>query len=106
MINKNFPFRRDQEQDYNQKGSRTGRVYSRTRHLYVRGEITAGYGTLTVGVCVCGLHHYILCVCLFRWFQENASRSAAEELLRYKSVGDFVIRGCQSSPGDFSISVK
>ncbi|XP_073350469.1 GRB2-related adapter protein 2a [Pagrus major] len=41
-----------------------------------------------------------------RWFQENASRSAAEELLRYKDVGDFVIRGCQSSPGDFSISVK
>nr|XP_046270534.1 GRB2-related adapter protein 2a [Scatophagus argus]XP_046270535.1 GRB2-related adapter protein 2a [Scatophagus argus]XP_046270536.1 GRB2-related adapter protein 2a [Scatophagus argus] len=41
-----------------------------------------------------------------RWFQENASRSAAEELLRCKEVGDFVIRGCQSSPGDFSISVK
>ncbi|XP_008301550.1 GRB2-related adapter protein 2a [Stegastes partitus] len=40
------------------------------------------------------------------WFQENASRNAAEELLRYKNVGDFVIRGCQSSPGDFSISVK
>ncbi|XP_034749251.1 GRB2-related adapter protein 2a [Etheostoma cragini] len=41
-----------------------------------------------------------------RWFQENASRSAAEEILRHKGVGDFVIRGCQSSPGDFSISVK
>ncbi|CAJ1075892.1 GRB2-related adapter protein 2a [Xyrichtys novacula] len=41
-----------------------------------------------------------------RWFQEDASRGAAEELLRYKDVGDFVIRGCQSSPGDFSISVK
>ncbi|XP_026180326.1 GRB2-related adapter protein 2a [Mastacembelus armatus] len=41
-----------------------------------------------------------------RWFQENASRSAAEELLRNKDVGDFVIRGSQSSPGDFSISVK
>ncbi|CAK6968866.1 GRB2-related adapter protein 2a [Scomber scombrus] len=41
-----------------------------------------------------------------RWFQENASRSAAEDLLRFKGVGDFVIRGCQSSPGDFSISVK
>ncbi|XP_034567379.1 GRB2-related adapter protein 2a [Notolabrus celidotus] len=41
-----------------------------------------------------------------RWFQEDASRGAAEELLRYKEVGDFVIRGCQSSPGDFSISVK
>ncbi|XP_051245336.1 GRB2-related adapter protein 2a isoform X1 [Dicentrarchus labrax] len=41
-----------------------------------------------------------------RWFQENASRNNAEELLRHQSVGDFVIRGCQSSPGDFSISVK
>ncbi|XP_059205041.1 GRB2-related adapter protein 2a [Centropristis striata] len=41
-----------------------------------------------------------------RWFQENASRSAAEDLLRHKDVGAFVIRGCQSSPGDFSISVK
>ncbi|XP_037648274.1 GRB2-related adapter protein 2a [Sebastes umbrosus] len=41
-----------------------------------------------------------------RWFQENASRSAAEEVLRHKGLGDFLIRGCQSSPGDFSISVK
>ncbi|XP_023249594.1 GRB2-related adapter protein-like isoform X1 [Seriola lalandi dorsalis] len=41
-----------------------------------------------------------------RWFQENASRNAAEELLRSKDVGDFVIRGSQSSPGDFSISVR
>ncbi|XP_029294491.1 GRB2-related adapter protein 2a [Cottoperca gobio] len=41
-----------------------------------------------------------------RWFKENASRSTAEEVLRHKDVGDFVIRGCQSSPGDFSISVK
>ncbi|KAM4535558.1 GRB2-related adapter protein 2a [Fundulus diaphanus] len=40
------------------------------------------------------------------WFKEDASRSQAEELLRNKPVGDFVIRGCQSSPGDFSISVK
>ncbi|XP_071398470.1 GRB2-related adapter protein 2a [Centroberyx affinis] len=41
-----------------------------------------------------------------RWFQENASRSSAEELLRSKDVGGFLIRGSQSSPGDFSISVK
>ncbi|XP_056264022.1 GRB2-related adapter protein 2a isoform X2 [Pseudoliparis swirei] len=41
-----------------------------------------------------------------RWFQETSSRSAAEEVLRYESVGVFVIRGSQSSPGDFSISVK
>ncbi|KAG7219377.1 hypothetical protein INR49_019083 [Caranx melampygus] len=41
-----------------------------------------------------------------RWFQENATRNAAEELLRHKDIGEFVIRGSQSSPGDFSISVK
>lgn len=41
-----------------------------------------------------------------KWFQENASRNNAEELLKNKDVGDFVIRGCQSSPGDFSISVR
>ncbi|KAM8824436.1 GRB2-related adapter protein 2a isoform 1-T2 [Synchiropus picturatus] len=40
------------------------------------------------------------------WFRENASRGAAENLLATKKVGEFVIRGCQSSPGDFSISVK
>lgn len=40
------------------------------------------------------------------WFQENASRSSAEDLLRTREVGAFVIRGCQSSPNDFSISVK
>lgn len=40
------------------------------------------------------------------WFKENASRSSAEDLLRNRDVGAFVIRGCQSSPNDFSISVK
>ncbi|XP_054616486.1 GRB2-related adapter protein 2a [Dunckerocampus dactyliophorus] len=40
------------------------------------------------------------------WFQENATRSSAEQLLSTKDVGHFVIRGCQSSPGNFSISVK
>ncbi|CAL1587793.1 unnamed protein product [Knipowitschia caucasica] len=41
-----------------------------------------------------------------RWFQESANRARAEELLRFQDVGEFVIRGCQSSPGEFSISVK
>lgn len=41
-----------------------------------------------------------------RWYQETANRSTAEELLRLRDVGEFVIRGCQSSPGEFSISVK
>ncbi|XP_059927429.1 GRB2-related adapter protein 2a [Gadus macrocephalus] len=41
-----------------------------------------------------------------RWFQEDASRSSAEEDLMTKGVGYFLIRGSQSSPGDFSISVR
>ncbi|XP_036446225.1 GRB2-related adapter protein 2a [Colossoma macropomum] len=40
------------------------------------------------------------------WFQESASRGAAEEILMSKEVGAFLIRGSQSSPGDFSISVR
>ncbi|XP_061703175.1 GRB2-related adapter protein 2-like isoform X2 [Syngnathoides biaculeatus] len=40
------------------------------------------------------------------WFQENATRGAAEKILSAKPIGAFVIRGCQSSPGNFSISVK
>ncbi|XP_056466611.1 GRB2-related adapter protein 2a isoform X2 [Gadus chalcogrammus] len=41
-----------------------------------------------------------------RWFQEDASRSSAEEDLMMHGVGYFLIRGSQSSPGDFSISVR
>lgn len=41
-----------------------------------------------------------------RWFQSNASRGIAEQTLMTKGVGSFVIRNSQSSPGDFSISVK
>ncbi|XP_029015376.1 GRB2-related adapter protein 2a [Betta splendens] len=41
-----------------------------------------------------------------KWFKENSTRSAAEDHLRRGNVGEFVIRGSQSSPGDFSISVK
>lgn len=62
---------------------------------------------VTAPVGVCGFNHKTtlpLFVC--SWFQENASRSAAEELLRRKNVGEFVIRGCQSTPGEFSISVR
>ncbi|KAG7460114.1 hypothetical protein MATL_G00217790 [Megalops atlanticus] len=40
------------------------------------------------------------------WFQENASRNSAEEMLMSREVGAFLIRGSQSSPGDFSISVR
>ncbi|XP_066498279.1 GRB2-related adapter protein 2a [Hoplias malabaricus] len=40
------------------------------------------------------------------WFQESATRPAAEETLMSKEVGAFLIRGSQSSPGEFSISVR
>ncbi|MBN3277116.1 GRAP2 protein, partial [Polyodon spathula] len=40
------------------------------------------------------------------WFHEGLTRQAAEEILKVRDVGAFVIRGSQSSPGDFSISVR
>ncbi|XP_062874590.1 GRB2-related adapter protein 2a [Trichomycterus rosablanca] len=40
------------------------------------------------------------------WFQECAGRGSAEEILMSREVGAFLIRGSQSTPGDFSISVR
>ncbi|XP_060512263.2 GRB2-related adapter protein 2 isoform X2 [Panthera onca] len=40
------------------------------------------------------------------WFHEGLSRHQAENLLMGKEVGVFIIRASQSSPGDFSISVR
>ncbi|KAI4879737.1 hypothetical protein NFI96_023396 [Prochilodus magdalenae] len=40
------------------------------------------------------------------WFQESTSRNSAEEILMSREVGGFLIRGSQTSPGDFSISVR
>ncbi|XP_031418065.1 GRB2-related adapter protein 2b [Clupea harengus] len=40
------------------------------------------------------------------WFQENTGRHEAQETLLSRPVGSFIIRGSQSSPGDFSISVR
>ncbi|XP_043824140.1 GRB2-related adapter protein 2 [Dromiciops gliroides] len=40
------------------------------------------------------------------WFHEDISRHEAESLLMSKDVGFFIIRASQSSPGDFSISVR
>lgn len=40
------------------------------------------------------------------WFHEGLSRHQAENLLMGKEIGFFVIRASQSSPGDFSISVR
>ncbi|XP_031205681.1 GRB2-related adapter protein 2 isoform X1 [Mastomys coucha] len=40
------------------------------------------------------------------WFHEGLSRHQAENLLMGKGIGFFIIRASQSSPGDFSISVR
>lgn len=41
------------------------------------------------------------------WYQEDCSRSDAQEKLMSQPVGAFLIRGSQSAaPGDFSISVR
>ncbi|XP_062311675.1 growth factor receptor-bound protein 2-B-like [Osmerus eperlanus] len=40
------------------------------------------------------------------WYQENASRAEAQDSLMAKPLGSFLIRGSQSTPGDFSISVR
>ncbi|KAM4612031.1 GRB2-related adapter protein 2b isoform 2-T2 [Polymixia lowei] len=40
------------------------------------------------------------------WYQEDASRKDSQDSLMAQPVGSFLIRGSQSSPGDFSISVR
>ncbi|KAG2464315.1 GRB2B protein, partial [Polypterus senegalus] len=40
------------------------------------------------------------------WFHETITRQNAEEMLIKKELGSFLIRGSQSSPGEFSISVR
>lgn len=55
-----------------------------------------------------------MCIML-SWFQGTISRAEAEKILlqkdpgtqRYQQVdGAFLVRMCESSPGDFSLSVK
>ncbi|XP_064419242.1 GRB2-related adapter protein 2b isoform X1 [Latimeria chalumnae] len=40
------------------------------------------------------------------WFHKGTSRHQAEEFLMGQELGFFIIRDSQSSPGDFSISVR
>lgn len=45
--------------------------------------------------------------CLFSsWYYGRISRADAEKLLLKKHEGAFLIRVSESSPGDFSLSVK
>ncbi|KPM03598.1 enhancer of sevenless 2B-like protein [Sarcoptes scabiei] len=40
------------------------------------------------------------------WYYGRITRADAEKLLQNKTEGDFLIRVSESSPGDFSLSVK
>ncbi|KAF7711174.1 GRB2-related adapter protein 2b isoform X1 [Silurus meridionalis] len=40
------------------------------------------------------------------WYQEDMSRRTSESTLMPQAIGAFIIRGSQSSPGNFSISVR
>ncbi|XP_077195546.1 GRB2-related adapter protein 2 isoform X1 [Paroedura picta] len=45
-------------------------------------------------------------LCIPSWFHEGITRHQAENKLRGKGVGCFIVRASQNSPGDFSISVR
>ena len=55
-------------------------------------------------VCVC-VRVYV-CV-LLRWYSGRITRKKAEDLLKNQKMnGAFLIRESESTPGDFSLSVK
>lgn len=45
-------------------------------------------------------------VFIFSWYYGRITRADAEKLLMSKPEGGFLIRISESSPGDFSLSVK
>ena len=75
--------------------------------MYVKQTLNLFPG-INVHVCVC------VCVCVLipyfsisRWFVNNLSRGEAEsKLLKQPHDGAFLVRKSESSPGDFSLSVK
>lgn len=46
------------------------------------------------------------CLINFSWYYGRITRADAEKLLSNKHEGAFLIRISESSPGDFSLSVK
>lgn len=46
------------------------------------------------------------CLIIFSWYYGRITRADAERLLLNKHEGAFLIRISESSPGDFSLSVK
>ena len=57
-------------------------------------------------VCVCVCVRVYVCV-LLRWYSGRITRKKAEDLLKNQKMnGAFLIRESESTPGDFSLSVK
>ena len=61
-----------------------------------------------MSVCRCGHLQHGVCVPLpLRWYSGRITRKKAEDLLKDQRVnGAFLIRESESTPGDFSLSVK
>lgn len=49
---------------------------------------------------------YLLYVCNCSWYYGKITRADAEKLLDQQPEGCFLVRISESSPGDFSLSVK
>jgi hypothetical protein len=49
---------------------------------------------------------YLMYALFFSWYYGRITRADAEKLLLNKHEGAFLIRVSESSPGDFSLSVK
>ncbi|XP_062854184.1 GRB2-related adapter protein 2b [Trichomycterus rosablanca] len=58
----------------------------------------------------CGIEGFVpknyISINIPSWYQEDMSRQAATDALKTQPIGAFIIRGSQSSPGNFSISVR
>lgn len=52
-------------------------------------------------------HFEVFVVQLCRWYYKKISRAKAEDILKQEKYdGAFLVRDSESSPGDFSLSVK
>lgn len=49
---------------------------------------------------------YIVFIILYSWYYGKITRAEAEKLLDQQPEGCFLVRISESSPGDFSLSVK
>lgn len=62
----------------------------------------------------CCLYYLSNCCCasmrvgttVHRWFASRISRHVAENRLRQRECGSFLVRESESAPGEFSLSVR